>query len=116
MGFAGPSSASAEGKTQVFFLDVGQGDSELIRIPGESGYFNVLLDTGEYEYAEGLIQYLQELGIERIDLLIESHPHTDHMAVWPGLYSALKSEVSICPYCRRSKRPPQRRMKSCWMQ
>ena len=71
--------ASAEGKTQVFFLDVGQGDSELIRIPGESGYFNVLLDTGEYEYAEGLIQYLQELGIERIDLLIESHPHTDHM-------------------------------------
>ena len=39
------------------------------------------MDTGEYAYAEGLIQYLQELGIERIDLLIESHPHTDHMGL-----------------------------------
>lgn len=63
----------------VYFLDVGQGDSQLIRIPGEHEYFNVLLDTGEYEYADGLTDTLKGLGVERIDALICSHPHTDHM-------------------------------------
>lgn len=63
----------------VYFLDVGQGDSELIRIPGESEYFNVLIDTGEYAYADGLTDMLHSLGVERIDALVCSHPHTDHM-------------------------------------
>ncbi len=69
---------SAQG-LEVYFLDVGQGDSQLIRIPGEGGYFNVLIDTGEYEYADGLTAYLQDLGVEKIGALVCSHPHTDHM-------------------------------------
>lgn len=64
---------------QVYYLDVGQGDSELVRIPGETGYFNMLIDTGEYQYADGLTEYLKGLGVERIDALVCSHPHTDHM-------------------------------------
>ncbi len=64
---------------QVYYLDVGQGDSALVRIPGESGYFHMLIDTGEYQYADGLTSYLQDLDVERIDALICSHPHTDHM-------------------------------------
>lgn len=63
----------------VYFFDVGQGDSALLRIPQESGYFNTLLDTGEYKYADGLTSALQELGVEKLDALICSHPHTDHM-------------------------------------
>lgn len=69
---------SAQG-LEVYFLDVGQGDSQLIRIPREGGYFNVLIDTGEYEYADGLTAYLQDLGVEKIGALVCSHPHTDHM-------------------------------------
>ena len=64
---------------EVFFLDVGQGDSELIRIPDGDDVFNVLIDTGEYEYADRLTNALRSLGVERIDALICSHPHTDHM-------------------------------------
>ena len=70
---------TADEPLQVYFLDVGQGDSELIRIPGEAGYFNMLIDTGEYEYADGLTDYLKDLGIERLDALVCTHPHTDHM-------------------------------------
>lgn len=73
-----PESPGAE-PLQVYFLDVGQGDSQLIRIPGEAGYFNVLIDTGEYQYADGLTAYLEGLGVERVDALIATHPHTDHM-------------------------------------
>lgn len=64
---------------QVYYLDVGQGDSALVRVPGEGGYFHMLIDTGEYQYADGLTGYLQDLGVERIDALVCSHPHTDHM-------------------------------------
>lgn len=70
--------AGTEG-LEVYFLDVGQGDSELIRIPENGAYFNALIDTGEYAYADGLTEALKSLGVERIDALICSHPHTDHM-------------------------------------
>lgn len=63
----------------VYFLDVGQGDSALVRIPNGETPFHVLIDTGEYEYADGLTETLRTLGVERIDALICSHQHTDHM-------------------------------------
>ena len=64
---------------EVYFLDVGQGDSELIRIPDGEDTFCVLIDTGEYNMADRLTAALHSLGVERIDALICSHPHTDHM-------------------------------------
>ncbi len=64
---------------EVRFLDVGQGDSALIRYTGGNGEWNMLLDTGEYAYADGLTEYLRDLGVEKIDALVCSHPHTDHM-------------------------------------
>lgn len=70
---------AVSGPLQVYYLDVGQGDSQLIRIPGETGYFNMLIDTGEYQYADGLTDYLKGLGVGRIDALVCTHPHTDHM-------------------------------------
>ena len=63
----------------VYFLDVGQGDSALVRIPDGNGTFDMLIDTGEYAYADGLTETLQALSVERIDALICTHQHTDHM-------------------------------------
>lgn len=68
-----------EDELAVYFLDVGQGDSALLRIPnGEKPYY-MLIDTGEYAYADGLTETLQSLGVEKIDALVCSHQHTDHM-------------------------------------
>ncbi len=74
-----PENAEQTYGLNVYFLDVGQGDSELIQIQCESGYFNVLIDTGEYQYADGLTDTLRDLGVEKINALVCSHPHTDHM-------------------------------------
>lgn len=63
----------------VYFLDVGQGDSTLLRIPNGEKPYTMLIDTGEYEYADGLTEMLQSLGVETIDALVCSHQHTDHM-------------------------------------
>ncbi len=78
-GAVGFSPAEQPEGLEVYFLDVGQGDSALIRLPNGENVFHILIDTGEYAYADGLTEGLRELGVEKIDALICSHPHTDHM-------------------------------------
>ena len=73
----GSQSASASPKdTLVYFLDVGQGDCELVRL--KSGE-NVLIDSGTGETKEKLPEMLRSLGVNRIDVLIATHPHEDHI-------------------------------------
>jgi competence protein ComEC len=59
---------------RVHFIDVGQGDSILIQ---EANGATALIDGG---YDNGLaLAYLKRLEVSRIDLLIASHPHADHI-------------------------------------
>lgn len=60
----------------VYFVDVGQGDCEFITFPNGDC---MLIDTGEAEYSDDVIEKIQALGFSDIDYLIISHPHTDHM-------------------------------------
>ncbi len=100
--------ASQEEGLRVYFLDVGQGDSQLIRIPGESGYFNVLIDTGEYAYADGLTEYLRGLGVEEIDALVCSHPHTDHMGCMARIVQRFKVGSLYMPLLPEGQTPTTR--------
>ena len=77
----------------VYYLDVGQGDSALIRLPNNSG--NILIDTGgkfSYEMEKwrekrskysivksSTIPFLKSFGIKKLDYLILSHGDYDHM-------------------------------------
>ncbi len=89
----------------ITMLDVGQGDSELIRIPGEAGYFNMLIDTGEYEYADGLTDYLKDLGIERLDALVCTHPHTDHMGCMARIVQRFEIGAVYMPLLPEDRTP-----------
>jgi beta-lactamase superfamily II metal-dependent hydrolase len=57
----------------VDFLDVGQGDSILIRSPEGK---TALIDAGPTR--DGAVRALQRKGIESLDLVIVSHHHSDH--------------------------------------
>ena len=68
---------AAQPQVRVVFFDVGQGDAALITVPG--GY-HLLIDGGEARgYTEEIKPYLQEQGIRRLDLVIVTHPHEDHL-------------------------------------
>lgn len=56
-------------------IDVGQGDSLLLRVNG----YNVLIDSGPSSSLDELIFYLDNLKIKKIDYLIATHPHEDHI-------------------------------------
>lgn len=68
---------SGSAEAQVYFIDVGQGDSELIRLK-DSG-IDILIDAGTRSTKQELADYLKELGVEDIDILIGTHPHEDHI-------------------------------------
>lgn len=67
--------APGDASTKIHFIDVGQGDSILIE---QDGAF-ALIDAGERDAADSLIAYLQAAGVDRLSLLIMTHPHSDHI-------------------------------------
>jgi competence protein ComEC len=60
---------------EVHFIDVGQGDAILIMTPdGSTALIDGGLSNGQ------AMDYLQSLGLDRIDVIIATHPHQDHIA------------------------------------
>ena len=59
-----------------YAFNVEQGDSFLFRFPDGS---NMLIDTGSKKYARDLVLKLRKLGVSRVDVLVASHPHEDHI-------------------------------------
>jgi competence protein ComEC len=74
-----------DGKMTVHFIDVGQGDSELIESP--SGII-MLIDAGPPEAGTKVGQYLRTQGISSIDILVISNPHDDHIGGMPAIVDA----------------------------
>lgn len=56
------------------FLDVGQGDSELIQLPDNQ---NILIDSGEH--GSPTVDLLKRYGVRTLNLVIATHPHSDHI-------------------------------------
>lgn len=70
---------------EVHFLDVGQGDAAVILCDGESA----MIDGGSADQSSFVFSCLRNtLGLDRIDYLIATHPHEDHIG---GLSAALNS-------------------------
>lgn len=67
----------------VHYIDVGQGDSALIQSNGK----NLLIDAGTPESTKPLVKYLKNLGIKKLDFIIATHPHADHIG---GMESIIK--------------------------
>jgi competence protein ComEC len=75
-GSGGTLSAPPEGMLQVAFLDVGQGDSSLVQVPGG---VSVLVDGGPPDAGPRVIQAMRQAGVRKVDWMIGSHPHADHI-------------------------------------
>jgi len=63
-------------KLTVSYIDVGQADSILIQTPGGK---NVLIDAGNNEDANTIVTYLKGKNISRLDYVIATHSHEDHI-------------------------------------
>jgi len=68
----------------IYFLSVGQGDSELVVLPGG---IRVLIDGGPNDKVSDDLASILPQTDRYIDLVIDSHPHPDHFV---GLINVLK--------------------------
>lgn len=73
-----------EGNLQVSFIDVGQGDSALLQ---DANGFDVLIDGGTLSAGPTVVAYLKQKGVDRLEVLVASHPDSDHIG---GLIDVLE--------------------------
>jgi len=74
-----------EGEIFVHFIDVGQGDATLIR----TAHHAVLIDGGEPRYGQQIVRFLRDAGVTRLDYVVATHPHSDHIG---GLIAVLNQK------------------------
>ena len=64
------------GTLSVHFFDVAQADSALFIAPDGA---TMLIDAGDVATKQELQEKLKKLGVQKIDILIGTHPHSDHL-------------------------------------
>ena len=67
--------SNIEGKLKVHYIDVGQADAILIEQEGKY----MLIDGGNNDDKEKLLSYLKSNGVKKLEYVIGTHPHEDHI-------------------------------------
>lgn len=68
--------ADAQAELVIAYLDVGQGDSTIIKMPNGK---TMLIDGGERIETPTILDMADSLSIERFDVVVATHPHADHI-------------------------------------
>lgn len=77
------------GELKVYVFDVGQADCILVECDGSY----MMIDAGNNPDGKLVVNHLKEMGVSKIDYLVGTHPHEDHIG---GLDNILKNfEVGV---------------------
>jgi len=89
---------------QVHYIDVGQADSILVRVPTSAGVKNMLIDAGTSEGypASNIVNYLKGLGITELEYIVITHPHLDHIGAADEVITDFTVKNVIMPECEAS--------------
>lgn len=68
----------------VHYIDVGQADSILLECGGEY----MLIDGGNVEDGDDVVEYLLDVGVQELEAVVATHAHEDHVG---GLADVLKT-------------------------
>ena len=82
------SHSTTAGNLTVSVLDVGQGDSILIRSPAGK---TMLVDAGDADAGATVVADLKAEGVTSLDMAVASHAHEDHI----GGYQTVISQFPI---------------------
>lgn len=79
---------------KIYFLDVGQADSTLIINNNQT----MLIDAGNNEDGNLIVKFIKSLGIEKIDYLVGTHAHEDHIGGMDDIINNFNIGTVYLPY------------------
>ncbi len=82
-----------DGNLVIDYIDVGQGDSILIR----QGEHAMLIDGGTSECKDDLLEFLNSQNISKFDYIIGTHPHEDHIGSLDDVVNAYDFDTILFP-------------------
>lgn len=84
-------------KLVVSYIDVGQGDATLV----SKGDFRMLIDAGKNEKGDMVVQYLKDAGVDKLDLLVGTHPDSDHIGGLDCVIDEIAVETLYMPKAQK---------------
>lgn len=78
---------------EVHFIDVGQGDSILIK----KGSVSMLIDAGDNGTGNLVVDYVKNQGVKELKYVIGTHPHSDHIGGLDDVINNFQVEKIIMP-------------------
>lgn len=76
IGYFAGARGDSSGGLKIYFLNVGQGDAEYIKMPSGE---DILIDGGPDDKVLNELGKVMDFGDRRIDLVVLTHPHADHL-------------------------------------
>ena len=89
---AAPAPVSGDGLT-VHFIDVGQADCALLECGGEY----MIIDGGNKEDGQLVVSYLEQQGVEELDVVVCTHAHEDHVGGLPSVLAVYPTAAVYAP-------------------
>lgn len=81
------------GNLKIYFIDVGQADSILIE---QNGKF-MLIDAGNNDDGDLVVNYLKQKGVTKLDYVIGTHAHEDHIGGMDDVVKNFDEEKILFP-------------------
>lgn len=78
---------------EIRFIDVGQADAALVECDGHY----MLIDGGNKADASKIYSILQSGKVEKLDIVVGTHAHEDHIGGLPGAFSYTTADLTLSP-------------------
>lgn len=77
----------------IHFIDVGQADAALVECDGHY----MLIDGGNKADSNVIYSVLKKAGVSKLDIVVGTHAHEDHIGGLPGAYNYCSADLTLCP-------------------
>lgn len=88
---------SVKGDLKISMLNIGYGDAILIRTSEQT----ILIDTAYTTGQKLFVDELEKFSVTKIDKIILTHPHTDHIGGAKLLFDPTAQELATYPYLKK---------------